>query len=151
MRPRRCEARPRPHQVCVEYVLQQPSNPYRVAQIPDDRWAQWNKQEQDKVEAACVRYMAAEHAIGGPEDALFWAKHEAKEARFDLDEYEKERSRQDAWQAQMAMMDAEHEEKVRQIEEGIAQNNAMCSPGDPEYWDPTPQEARMLYRLWKLQ
>ena len=100
------------------------------------------------MEAARLRYCAAERDIGGPEQALFWATHELKEARFDLDEYEKERGRQDTWQLQMANMDAEHEEKVRQIEEGIAANNALCIPGDPGYWDPTPQEAGILYRLW---
>ena len=107
------------------------------------------------MEAARTRYVAAERAMGDPEQALFWAKHEAKEARFDLNEYEKERSRQDAWQMQMANIDAEHEEKVRQIEAGLAANNALCNPGsgpgDPGYWDPTPQEAGILYRLWKLQ
>ena len=56
-----------------------------------------------------------------------------------------------AWQMQMANMDAEHEEKVRQIEAGIAHSNALCSPGDPEYWDPDPQEAAILYRLWKVR
>ena len=52
---------------------------------------------------------------------------------------------------QMATMDAEHEEKCAQIEEGIANNNALCNSGDPEYWDPDPQEAAILYRLWKVQ
>jgi hypothetical protein len=76
------------------------------------------------------------HGWPGPEDTLFsgiWAKHEAKEARIDLDEYEKERRRQDAKALQMADMAAAHEEKVRQIEEGIAANNALYNPGDPEY------------------
>ena len=50
-----------------------------------------------------------------------------------------------------ARMDAEHEEKVRQIEAGIACNNALCNPGDPEYWDPDAREAALLYRLWKVQ
>ena len=102
------------------------------------------------MEAARLRYCAAEFAIGDPEQALFWATHELEEARFDLDEYEKEGGRQDAWQLQMANMDADHEEKVRQIKAGIANNNALCNPGDPEYWDPNPQEAAMLYRLWRL-
>ena len=56
----------------------------------------------------------------------------------------------------MADMAAAHEEKVRQIEEGIAANNAlyMYNPGDPGYWEPDrrcAQEAAMadaIYRLW---
>ena len=134
-----------------DYAREQASNPHRVAQIPDDKWAAWSKNSSSEMEAARLRYCASERAIGDPEQALFWATHELKEARFDLNEYEKERGRQEAWQMQMANMDAEHEEKVRQIEAGIADNNALCSPGDPEYWDPDPQEAAILYRLWKLQ
>ena len=134
-----------------EYAREQASNPHRIAQIPDDKWAAWSKRTSSEMEDARLRYCAAERAIGEPEDALFWAKHELKEARFDLDEYAKERSRQDAWSLKMAMMDAEHEEKVSQIEAGIAHNNAMCNPGDAEYWDPDPQEAAILYRLWKVQ
>ena len=52
---------------------------------------------------------------------------------------------------QMANMDAEHEGKVRQIEAGIAHNNALYNPGDPGYWDPDAREAALLYRLWKVQ
>ena len=103
------------------------------------------------MEAARARLLAAERAIGPPEDALHLAKHEANEARFELKEYEKERSRQDAWQLKMADMDAEHEEKVRKIEAGIANNNALYNPGDPGYWDPDAREAALLYRLWKVQ
>ena len=46
----------------------------------------WDKQEKATLESARARYIAAEWAIGGPEQALVWAKLEAKEARFDLDE-----------------------------------------------------------------
>ena len=80
-----------------DYAREHASNPHRIAQIPDDKWAAWSKKSSSEMEDARVRYCAAERAIGDPEDALFWAKHELKEARFDLDEYEKERGRQDAW------------------------------------------------------
>ena len=134
-----------------DYAREHASNPHRIAQIPEDKWAAWSKKSSGEVEAARLRYCASERAIGDPEQALFWATHELKEARFDLNEYEKERGRQDAWQMQMAKMDAEHEEKVRQIEAGIAHNNALYNPGDPGYWDPDAREAALLYRLWKVQ
>ena len=79
------------------------------------------------------------------------SKHEAKEAHIDMWEYEKERNRKEAWQQKMADMDTEHEEKVRQIEAGIADNNALYNPGDLGYWDPDAREAALLYRLWKVQ
>ena len=136
-----------------EYAREQASNVHVIDQIWDkpDKWAAWNKQNNSNMEAARARLLAAGRAIGPPEDALHWAKHEANEARIELVEYEKERGRQGAWQLQMASMDAEHEEKVRQIEAGIANNNALYNPGDPGYWDPTPQEAGILYRLWNCE
>jgi hypothetical protein len=136
-----------------EYAREQASNKHVIDQIWDkpDEWAAWTKQNDSNMEAARARLLAAERAIGPPEDALHWAKHEANEARFELKEYERERSRQDVWQLRMADMDAEHEEKVRQIEAGIANNNALYNPGDPGYWDPDAREAALLYRLWKVQ
>ena len=140
-------------QAAWQYVREQAPNVHVIDQIWDkpDKWAAWNKQNNSNMEAARARLLVAERAIGPPEDALHWAKHEANEARIELEEYEKERSRQDAWQLQMADMDAEHEENVRQIEAGIANNNALYNPGDPGYWDPDAREAALLYHLWKVQ
>ena len=72
------------------------------------------------MEAARLRYCAAERAIGPPEDALFWAKHELKEARFDLDWYEKERGRQDACLAEAKAKLAEQEAAVCRAEKWAA-------------------------------
>ena len=130
-----------------EYAGEQYSNPHRSAQIPEDRWAAWDKQEKAALDAARVRYTAAEWAIGDPEQALFLAKHEAKEARFELDEFEKEQRRQGRRQAR----EAEEAEKWEQIKEGIAYNNTLHAPSDPGYWEPDAWEYTQLHRLWKLQ
>lgn len=71
-----------------------------------------------------MRYTAAERAIGEPKQALYWAKHEAKEARIELDEFEKAQRRQGRRQAR----EAEEAEKWEQIKEGIAYNNTMLCP-----------------------
>ena len=87
-----------------------------------------------------MRYTAAGRAIGEPEQALYWAKHEAKEARIELDEYEKELRRQGRRQAQ-EQLDAQLEsEKWEQIKEMIAENHTLYAPNDPEYWSPTAWE-----------
>ena len=130
-----------------EYALEQSRNPHRSAQIPEERWAAWDKQEKATLESARARYIAAEWAIGGPEQALVWAKLEAKEARFDLDEYEKELRRQGRRRAR----EAEEEEKWEQIKEDIECNNTMHPPGDPGHWEPDAWEYAQLHRMWKLQ
>ena len=96
-----------------------------------------------------MRLNAAQRAMGEPEDALFWAKHEAKEARFDLDQYEKECRRREDSAIRSGLLQAAHDRKVRQIEASIAANNALCNPGDPEYWDPGAGEAAILYDRWR--
>ena len=128
-----------------EYALEQSRNPRRSVQIPEERWAAWDKQEKVALEAARQHYVAAERAIGQPEQALVWAKLEAKEARIELDEFEKEQRRQGRRQAQ----ELEEAEKWDQIKEGIEHNNAMHAPGDPDYWDPDVQELMFLHSKWK--
>eukprot|EP00966_Prymnesium_polylepis_P237013 5481509-Prymnesium_polylepis.1 len=91
--------------------------------------------------------MAAVRAIGEPEDALFWAKHEAKEARIDLDEYEKGQRRQ----ARRATQEFVNAEKWEQIGGAIAENNALYIPGDPEYIALTVEGYTKLHSRWKLQ
>ena len=113
-----------------EYALEQSGNPHRSAQIPEERWAAWDKQEKAALEAARVRYTAAEKAIGEPEQALVWAKLEAKEARIELDEFEKEQRRQGRRQAQEQLEDL----KWEQIKEMVAENHSLHGPDDPEYW-----------------
>ena len=130
-----------------DYALEQSRNPHRSAQIPEDRWAAWDKQEKAALETARARYVTAERAIGGPEQDLVWAKLEAKEARIELEEYEKELRRQSRMQAR----EAEEAEKWEQIKEGIDYNNAMYAPGDPEHWEPDAWEYAQLHRMWKLQ
>ena len=94
-----------------------------------------------------MRNTAAERAIGEPKQALYWAKHEAKEARIELDEFEKAQRRQGRRQAR----EAEEAEKWEQIKEGIAYNNTMYAPGDPEYWEPDAWEySQLVHRMWKL-
>ena len=92
------------------------------------------------------RETAAEWAIGQPEQALYWAKYEAKEARIELDDYEKEQRREGRQRLQEAMQKAEDEEKWRRIEEGIRMNHQLNAPGDPEYWDPDAWELGQLFR-----
>ena len=130
-----------------EYALEQSRNPHRSAQIPEERWAAWDKQEKAALEAARVRYTAAEKAIGEPEQALVWAKLEAKEARIELDEFEKEQRRQGRRQAQEQLEDL----KWEQIKEMVAENHSLHGPDDPEYWSPTAWEYAQLMRMWKLQ
>ena len=89
-----------------------------------------------------MRYTAAERAIGEPEQALYWAKHEAKEARIELDEYEKELRRRSRRQAQEQLEDM----KWEQIKEMIAENHSLHAPGDPEYWSPTAWDYAQLMR-----
>ena len=99
------------------------------------------------MDACGARRVATERAVGAAEDALFWTKHAAKEARIEYDEYEKEQRRK----GRMLRKEAEEAEKWSQIKEGIDQNNALYAPGDPEYWAPDVWEYSQLHRLWKLQ
>ena len=78
------------------------------------------------------RLLAAERTIGDAEEAQFLAKHEAKEARIELDEYEAELRRKGRFQRKQA----EEADKWSQIAQGIAANNAMHSTDYPEYWEP---------------
>ena len=130
-----------------EYAREHYSNPHRSAQIPDDRWAAWNQQEKAALDAARLHCLAAARATGEPEEALFWAKHEAKEARFELDEFEKAQRRQGRRRAQ----EAEDAEKWVQIKEMIEENHTLHVPNNPDYWEPDAWEYEQLHRLWKLQ
>ncbi|MDC0525790.1 hypothetical protein OAO87_02230 [bacterium] len=130
-----------------EHARERYSNPHRSAQIPEDRWAAWDKQEKAALEAARVRYTAAERAIGEPEQALYWAKYEAKEARIELEEYEKAQRRE----GRQRLVEAQEAEKWEQIREMIAENHALHAPTDPEYWEPDAWEYAQLHRMWKLK
>jgi hypothetical protein len=129
-----------------EYAREHYSNPHRSAQIPEERWAAWDKQEKAALEAARVRYTAAERAIGEPEQALYWAKYEAKEARIELDEYEKAQRRE----GRQRLLEAQEAEKWVQIKEMIAENHTLYAPTDPEYWEPDAWEYAQIHRMWKL-
>ena len=129
-----------------EYALEQSRNPRRSAQIPEERRAAWDKQERSTLEAARQRYIAAERAIGEPEQALVWAKLDAKEARIELDEFEKAQRRQ----AREAARESINEQKWAQIGEAIAHNNATCNPGDPDYIALTVEGYTKLHSRWKL-
>ena len=74
------------------------------------------------------------------------AKHEAKEAHIELDEYEAELRRKGRFQRKQA----EEADKWSQIAQGIAANNAMHSTDDPEYWEPDAWELTQLHGMWKL-
>ena len=129
-----------------EHAREHYSNPHRSAQIPEERWAAWDKQEKSALEAARVRYTAAERAIGEPEQALYWAKFEAKEARIELDEYEKAQRRE----ARQQLHEAQEAEKWVQIKEMITENHTLYAPTDPEYWEPDAWEYAQIHRMWKL-
>ena len=129
-----------------EYALSESRNPRRAAQIPEERWAQWEKQEASKLEAARVRYTAAERAIWPYEKAMREAKFEAEEARRDLDEYEKEQRRRGRRMAQEFM----NQDKWEQIDEAITANNALYNPGDPEHIALTVEGYTKLHSRWKL-
>ena len=129
-----------------EFVLSETRNPRRAAQIPEERRAQWEKQEASRLEAARVRYTAAERAIWPYEKAVREAKFEAEEVRRDLDEYEKEQRRQGRMMAQEFV----NEGKWEQIRGSIAANNALHNPGDPEYIALTVEGYTKLHSQWKL-
>ena len=97
-------------------------------------------------QAARVRYTAAERAITEPEQTLYWAKYEAKEARIELDEYEQAQRRE----GRQRLLEAQEAEKWEQIKEGIAHSNVMYPPGDPGHWEPDAWEYAQLHRMWKL-
>ena len=107
---------------------------------------QWSKEERSKLDAAGVRLNAAVRLISDCEMALFAAKDVLKEARFDLDEYEKDKRRQ----ARRVAQEFVNEQKWEQIGEAIANNNALCNPGDPEYIALTVEGYTKLHSRWKL-
>ena len=129
-----------------DYARAQYSNPHRIAQISEDRWTQWSKEERSKLDAAGVRLNAAVRLISDCEMALFAAKDVLKEARFDLDEYEKDQRRQ----ARRVAQEFVNEQKWEHIGEAIANNNALCNPGDPEYIALTVEGYTKLHSRWKL-
>ena len=125
-------------QAAWQYALEQVANPHVISQIWDDKlkWKAWNQQQETNMQICRARLRAAVDAVGAAEQAQFWAKHEAKEARIEYDEYEKAQRREGRRRAK----EAEEEKKWRQIAEGINHNNAMHAPGDPKYWEPDAWE-----------
>jgi hypothetical protein len=134
-------------QAAWEYAREQASNPHRIAQLAGtDRWAAWDKEQNSNMDACGMRRCAAERAVGDAEMGLFQAQYEAKEARIELTEYEEAQREQAARQLRAA----DEQEKWSQIAQGLASNNAMCTPDDPEYWEPDADELLRLHSLWKL-
>ena len=135
-------------QVAWQYAREQAANRHVISQISDDKlkWKAWNQQQETNMQICRARLRAAVDAVGAAEQAQFWAKHEAKEARIEYDEYEKAQRREGRRRAK----EAEEEKKWRQIAEGINHNNAMHAPGDPKYWEPDAWEYTQLHRMWKL-
>ena len=131
-----------------EYVREQAGNPHRLAQLTTE--AQWDAHDErcrSDMDASRSRLLAAERAVADAEEADYWAKHEMKEARFDLKVHDEECARK----AEYARERAASDEKFAQIRQRINSHNALYNTWDREYWNPDALEILQLHRLWKLQ